>query len=108
MEDVLQLEVEISSLRVIVEAGLSELVWTQSRQDQLNLIDGFSGGSLILTDMDGEDLHLTINSDLVKQYYSWESRLSEKGVAWAREAHLGEWNHGAILKDSRLSENCLA
>ncbi|KAF1865998.1 hypothetical protein Lal_00041696, partial [Lupinus albus] len=25
---------------------------------------------------------------------SWESRLSEKGVTWAREAHLGEWNPG--------------
>ncbi|KAF1868027.1 hypothetical protein Lal_00015277 [Lupinus albus] len=36
---------------------------------------------------------------------SWESRLSEKGVAWARVAHLGnspeEWG---ILADSRLSE----
>jgi hypothetical protein len=38
MEAVLPLEVEIPSLRVIVEAKLTEAEWCQSRYDQLNLI----------------------------------------------------------------------
>ena len=39
MEVFLPIEVEISSLRIIVEAKLDEAEWVQSRFDQLNLID---------------------------------------------------------------------
>jgi len=39
MEAVLPLEVEIPSLRVIMEAKLSEAEWCQSRYDQLNLVE---------------------------------------------------------------------
>ena len=39
MEVVLPVEVEIPSLRVLMEAKLSEVEWCQSRYDQLNLIE---------------------------------------------------------------------
>ncbi|XP_028208435.1 uncharacterized protein LOC114391656 [Glycine soja] len=39
MEAVLPVEVEIPSMRVIMEAQLSEAEWCQSRYDQLNLIE---------------------------------------------------------------------
>ena len=39
MEAVLQIKVEISSLRVFMEAKLEEIEWIQARYDQLNLID---------------------------------------------------------------------
>ena len=39
METVLLIEVEISSLRVLMEAKLEEVKWIQSRYDQLNLIE---------------------------------------------------------------------
>jgi hypothetical protein len=39
MEVVLPIEVEIPSLRVIMEADLDEIEWVQSRYDQLNLIE---------------------------------------------------------------------
>ncbi|XP_050889360.1 uncharacterized protein LOC127094584 [Lathyrus oleraceus] len=39
MEVVLPIEVEIPSLRVIMEADLDEAEWVQSRYDQLNLIE---------------------------------------------------------------------
>ena len=39
MEAVLSVEVEILSLRVLMEAKLSEAEWCQSRYDQLNLIE---------------------------------------------------------------------
>jgi len=39
MEAVLPVEVEIPSLRVLMEAELSEAEWVQSRYDQLNLIE---------------------------------------------------------------------
>ena len=39
MEDVLPVEVEILSLRVIMEAKLTEAEWVQNRFDQLNLIE---------------------------------------------------------------------
>ena len=39
MEVVLPIEVEIPSLRVIMEVDLDEAEWVQSRYDQLNLIE---------------------------------------------------------------------
>ena len=39
MEAVLPIEVQISSLRIMKDAGLSEDDWIQTRLDQLNLID---------------------------------------------------------------------
>lgn len=39
MEVVLPIEVEIPSLRVIMEADLDEAEWVQFRYDQLNLIE---------------------------------------------------------------------
>ena len=39
MEAVLPVEVEIPSMRVLMEAELSEAEWVQSRYDQLNLIE---------------------------------------------------------------------
>ena len=39
MEAVLPIEVEIPSLRVLMEAKLEEAEWDQARYDQLNLIE---------------------------------------------------------------------
>ena len=39
MEAVLPIEVQITSLRIMKDAGLSEDDWIQTRLDQLNLID---------------------------------------------------------------------
>ena len=39
MEAVLLIEVEIPSLRVLMEAKLEEVEWVQARYDQLNLIE---------------------------------------------------------------------
>ncbi|XP_073224809.1 uncharacterized protein [Cicer arietinum] len=134
MEVVVPIEVEIPTLRVLMEAKLEESEWVQTRFDQLNLIEekrltalchgqlyqkrlkkaykkkkirprefwegdlvlkkilpiqkdyhgkwtpnyegpyvvkkAFSGGALILTNMDGKDLALPVNSDAVKKYYA--------------------------------------
>ena len=126
------LEVEIPSLRVLIESELEEAKWAEIRYEQLNMISekrlaaichhqlyqnmiaraydrkvrsrefkegdivlrkilllpsenhikwapnyegpyvvkrAFSGGALILTGMDGEDLSRPVNSDSVKKYY---------------------------------------
>ena len=39
MEAVLPIEIQIPSLRIMKDAGLSEDDWIQTRLDQLNLID---------------------------------------------------------------------
>ena len=133
MDAVLPVEVEIPSLRVLMDTKLDEAEWIQTRLDQLNLIEekrlaaicheqlyqqrlkrafdkkirprefhsgdlvlrkilpihtdprgkwtpnyegpyivkkAFSGGALILTNMDGEDVPLPVNSDSVKKYYA--------------------------------------
>ena len=133
MEAVLPIEVEIPSMRVILEAKLDDVEWVKTRFDQLNFIDekrltalchgqlyqrklirahakkmkprtfqegdlvlkkysprqadfrgkwtpkyegpyvvkkAFSGGALILTNMDGEDLPHPVNADVVKRFYA--------------------------------------
>ena len=133
MEAVLPIEVEIPSMRVLMETQLSEAESCQSRYDQLNLIEekrmtalchgqlyqkrmkqafdkkvkprvfkegdlvlkkmilfhndsrgkwtpnyegpyvvkkAFSGGALILTNMDGEELPRPVNTDAVKKYFA--------------------------------------
>ena len=40
MEVVLPFEVEVPSLRILVESGLKESEWAQAHFDQLNLIEG--------------------------------------------------------------------
>nr|XP_034889983.1 uncharacterized protein LOC118030069 [Populus alba] len=132
MEAVVPLEVEIPSLRVLMESGLEESDWVKLRYKQLNMISerrlaaichhqlyqrrmakaydrkvqprelkkgdlvlrkvlslpgedrskwtpnyegpyvvkkAFSGGALILTRMDGEDVVRPVNSDSIKKYY---------------------------------------
>ncbi|RVW35191.1 hypothetical protein CK203_036815 [Vitis vinifera] len=39
MEDVLPIEIEMGSLRVVLEQQISETKWAQARFDQLNLLD---------------------------------------------------------------------
>jgi len=133
IEAVLPFEVEIPSLRVLMETKLEEAEWVKARYDQLNFIEekrlaavchgqlyqrrmkkafdkkvrprefhegdlvvkkiisiqkdnrgkwmpnyeglyvvkkAFSGGALILTNMDGDELPLPVNSDTVKKYYA--------------------------------------
>ena len=133
MEAVLPIEVQIPSLRIMKDAGLSKEYWIQTRLDQLNLIDEkrltaichgqtyqkrmikafnkkvrrqeyqvgdlvikriilpqgdprgkwtptyegpfvvkniFSGGAVILTTMNGDDLPHPVNADIVKKYYT--------------------------------------
>ncbi|XP_073219715.1 uncharacterized protein [Cicer arietinum] len=133
MEAVLPIEVEIPSIKVLMETKLEDAEWVQSRYDQLNLIEekrmialchgqlyqkrlkkayekkvrprefregelvlkkilpikkdsrgkwtpnyegpyvvkkAFSGGALILAEMDGDELPLPVNSDAVKKYYA--------------------------------------
>ena len=133
MEAVLPIKVQIPSLRIMKDAGLSEDDWIQTQLDQLNLIDEkrltvichgqtyqkrmikafnkkvrrqeyqvgdlvikliilpqgdprgkwtptyegkfmvknfFSGGAMILTTMDGDDLPHPVNAYTVKKYYA--------------------------------------
>ncbi|CAL0329694.1 unnamed protein product [Lupinus luteus] len=43
--------------------------WAPNYEGPYVVKKAFLGGALILTDMDGEDLRLTINADSVKKYY---------------------------------------
>ena len=133
MEVVLSFEVEVPSLRILVESGLKESEWAQAHFDYLNLIEGkrlvamshgrlyqrrvknafdkkvrpckfnegdlvqkkssqalkddrgkwapnyeepfiikkaFSGGALVLTNMDDEELPSPVNTDIIKRYHA--------------------------------------
>ncbi|CAL0328555.1 unnamed protein product [Lupinus luteus] len=43
--------------------------WTPNYEGSYVVKKAFSGGALILTDMDGEDVRLAVNADAVKKYY---------------------------------------
>ncbi|PHT30401.1 hypothetical protein CQW23_29995 [Capsicum baccatum] len=93
-EAVILAEVEIPSLRVIVEVEIDDNEWFKIRLEQLSLIDEkrmtsveekgkFSqnwqdpfivkkvmpNGALYLTDIEGKMVEMTINADAVKRYY---------------------------------------
>ncbi|KAK8586270.1 hypothetical protein V6N13_082083 [Hibiscus sabdariffa] len=97
MEAVLPIEIEIPSLRILNEVQLDEAEWVQAREFKVgdivlkrispNIRDDhgkwmrnwegpyvlkktFSGGALILTEMDKEELKNPINADAVKKYYA--------------------------------------
>ena len=133
MKVVLPFEVEVPSLRILMDSGLEESKWAQARFDQLNLIEGkrlatmshgrlyqsrvknafdkrvcprkfsegdlvlkkvsqvqkdhrgkwapnyegsfvvkkaFSGGVLLITNMEDEELPSLVNSEIVKRYYA--------------------------------------
>ena len=133
MEAVLPFEVEVPSLRIVMESGIDEAEWVKARHDQLNLIEArrltamsrarlyqqrmarafdkkvharvfkpgdlvlkrilnaqgdprgkwapnyegpyvvkeaYSGGALMLADMDGNSSFGPVNSDVVKRYYA--------------------------------------
>ena len=133
MEAVIPIEIEIPSLRVLLDTKLVEDEWVKTRYDQLNLIDekrltalchgqayqrrmikafnkkvhsrqfresdlvlkkinpvafdsrgkwmpnykgpyvvkqAFSGGALVLTEMDKSDSELIVNSDSVRKYFA--------------------------------------
>ena len=44
--------------------------WTPNYEGPYIVKRAFSGGALILKDMDGEDVPLPVNSDSVKKYYA--------------------------------------
>ena len=44
--------------------------WAPNYEGPFVVKRAFSGGALILTDMDGEELRMPINSDAVKRYYA--------------------------------------
>nr|XP_016451706.1 PREDICTED: uncharacterized protein LOC107776337 [Nicotiana tabacum] len=81
-EAILPVEVEISSLRVIQEAELSNAEWrifphqneakgrfAPNWQDPYMVHRVLTGGALILAEMDGELWPKTINTDAAKRYY---------------------------------------
>ncbi|XP_075098071.1 uncharacterized protein LOC142175383 [Nicotiana tabacum] len=91
---VIPAEVEIPSLRIIVEAGIEDTEWVKSRLEQLSLIDEkrlaaekpkrkfapnwqgpylikkvVSKGALHLADIEGKVTDISVNADAVKRYY---------------------------------------
>ena len=52
--------------------------WTPNYEGPYILKKAFSGGALILEDMDGEDVPLPVNSDSVKKFYALKDPLGRK------------------------------
>ncbi|XP_070022446.1 uncharacterized protein [Nicotiana sylvestris] len=94
IEAVIPAEVEILSLRIVVEAKIDDDEWVKTRLEQLSLIDEkrlvaveakgkftpnwqrpfivtrvFPNGALYLTDIEGKCVDMAINSDASMRYY---------------------------------------
>ena len=90
MEVVLPFEVEVPSLRILVESGLEESEWAQTLFDQLNLREGKR-----LATMSHERLY----QSQVKNFFNKKVRphkFSERGlilkkVSQAQKDHRGKW-----------------
>nr|XP_016513830.1 PREDICTED: uncharacterized protein LOC107830709 [Nicotiana tabacum] len=93
-EAVIPTEIEIPSLRIIVEAGIEDTEWVKSRLEHLSLIDEkrlaaeeakgkfapnwqgpypvkkvLSKGALHLADIEGKVVDISVNANAVKRYY---------------------------------------
>jgi len=44
--------------------------WTPNYEGPYVVKKAFLGGALVITKMDGEELHLPVNSDAVKKFYA--------------------------------------
>jgi len=44
--------------------------WAPNYEEPFVVKKAFSGGALVLTNMDGEELHSPMNSNVVKRYYA--------------------------------------
>ena len=57
--------------RIILPQGDLRGKWTPTYEGPSVIKSIFSGGAVILTTMDGDDLPHPVNSDIVKRYYAW-------------------------------------
>jgi len=90
LEVVLPFEVEVPSLRILVESGLKELEWAQARFDQLILIEGKR-----LAAMSHEGLYQRWVKNAfekkVRPYKFNEGDLVLKKVSQAQKDNRGKW-----------------
>ena len=56
--------------RIILPQGDPRGKWTPTYEGPFVVKTVFSGGAMILSTMDGEDLPLPMNADIVKKYYA--------------------------------------
>ena len=90
MEVVLLFEVEVPSLRILVESGLLESEWAQTRFDQLNLMEGKRLAAMS---------HVRLYQIRVKKAFDKKVRsrkfnerdLVLKKVSQAQKYHSGKW-----------------
>ena len=60
--------------RIIFPQGDPRGKWNPKYEGLFVIKSIFSGGSMILTTMDGDDLPHHVNADIVKRYYTQETR----------------------------------
>ena len=56
--------------RIILPQGDPRGKWTPTYERPFVVKNIFSGGAMILTTMDGDDLPHPVNADIVKKYYA--------------------------------------
>ena len=56
--------------RIILSQGDPRGKWTPTYEGPFMVKHVFSGGAMILTNMDGDDLPHPANADIVKRYYA--------------------------------------
>ena len=61
---------DLVTKHIILPQGDLRGKWTPTYEGPFVVKRVFSGGSMILTTMDGEDLPHPINADIVKKYYA--------------------------------------
>ena len=56
--------------RIILPQGDPKGKWTPTYEGPFVIKSIFSSGAMILTTMDGDDLHHPVNANIVKRYYT--------------------------------------
>ena len=90
MEVVLSFEVEIPSLRILVESGLKKSEWAQTRFDQLNLIEGKRLAAMSHGRLYQSRVKNTFDKRVRSRKFS-EGDLVLKKVLQVQKDHQGKW-----------------
>ena len=76
--------------------------WSPNWEGPYVVKKAFSGGALILTEMDGKEFPGPINADIVKKYYAWAHQKKDLSELKTQKGDFGKERKGKKRKEKKV------